>query len=255
MAFDSSPAPLPVCPSAAVPSFIHRSLCLQLCHPVHPPAVVSPCSQDSVLAPGAAAPAAAAAWLCPAEPLPPAERCVPLLPGTLPSALAPSRDAFSFATPPPPSTPSLASPHPQQLLPSPRCEFGFRPSPHPGQTLLGPHPPSQTPAAFRASFQQLFLGTCPRAALSPVPPLWVHSSCCCSLSPTPGSSPHLSPLVLPAGMPELGHGVLTSHFMMPQWCQDGEQENVGHGRSAAKGRPVGPRGKSLMCRGQPGPWD
>lgn len=102
------------------------------------------------MAPGASAPAAAAAWLCPAEPLPPAERCVPLLPGTLPSALARSRDAFSFAAPPPPSAPSLASPHPQQLLPSPRCEFGSRPSPHPGQT----HPfpdlsnfPSQLPAA------------------------------------------------------------------------------------------------------------
>lgn len=48
---------------------------------------------------------------------------------------------------------------------------------------------------------------------------------------------------------------LTSHFITPQWCQDGEQENAGYGRSAARGRPVGPTGKSLMCRGQPGPRD
>lgn len=76
-------------------------------------------------------------------------------------SLACSWDASSFAAPPLPPAPSLVSPHPHQLLPSLLYEFGCRPSPHPGQPLLGPHPRSQTPAAFPASFQQLFPGTCP----------------------------------------------------------------------------------------------
>lgn len=134
MAFDCS-APLPICPSAAVPFFIHQSLFAAL--PSCPPH----CS------------------------------CLPVFPGLCygswclsfgrSRSLARSRDASSFAAPPLPSAPSLVSPHPHQLLPSLLYEFGSRPSPHPGQPLLGPHPRSQTPAAFPASFQQLFPGTCP----------------------------------------------------------------------------------------------
>lgn len=135
MAFDCS-APLPICPSAAVPSFIHQSLFAAL------PSRPSTPLQLFAVFPG----------LCYGS------RCLSF---GRSRSLARSRDASSFAAPPLPSAPSLVSPHPHQLLPSLLFEFGCRLSPHPGQPLLGPHPRSQTPAAFPASFQQLFPGTCP----------------------------------------------------------------------------------------------
>lgn len=191
--------------SAAEPSFIHRSLCLQLCHPVHPLQLFARVPRTLF-------------WL--PVPLPRPQQ----LPGSAPLSLCLLRNGASLffpgLCPPPWLGAGMLSPLPLplrlRLLPWPRLILSsccLHPAaslaPDPLPTRARPTP-SQTSATFPASFQQLFLDTRPRAALSPVLPLRVHSICCCSLSPppSPGSSPHLSPLVLPAGMPELGHGVL-----------------------------------------------
>lgn len=150
----SPSVPQQLCPPSSTKA------CLQLCHPVHPTAAVCPCSQGSVLVPCASPSAAAAAWLCPAEPLPLWKGACLLLPGLCPPPWLGAGMLSPLPLPLLPPAPLLASPHPQQL-PSSLCGFGSRPFPHPGQPGLGPHPRSQPPAAFPARFQQLFPGTCP----------------------------------------------------------------------------------------------
>lgn len=159
MAFDSS-APLPVCPSAAVPSFIHQSLFAALpsrpphcsCLPVFPGfcfgAWCLSFGRSSCLALPCGAPASCGVVRAFSS------QASGLRPGSGPGYFLLCRSPSASG-----SFPGLASPSPAVAFTPLRV--WLQNLSHPGQPLLGPHPPSQTSAAFPAGFQQLFPGTCP----------------------------------------------------------------------------------------------